>query len=151
MRFYNSIVCALIMISFVQSYGAQNPPFWDEAPGSFSEYPHQDGIIVIDPWNYMHRLGLYKIMLSATEPYFKEQGINNTGNVLWGLPLQHGWQFSSGRLVDVGPHLVAEHGCSSKPSSRELCMSPYNWWASMNYQLAVIPFLGAMKAGKILN
>ena len=52
----------------------------------------------IDPWQYEQRLGLYKTMILATQGYFKTWGYNNSGNILWGLPLQFGWQFTTKRL-----------------------------------------------------
>lgn len=117
------------------------PPGWQEAPGSFDDFPvgQIDGqtMTIIDPWVYLQRLGIFKLMVQRTQPYFKSWGYNNTGNLLWGLPLQFGWQKTSGRLRDM----AGNRDCSDQ------CVSPNSWWADMNYYLSVLPFLGALNAG----
>lgn len=50
-------------------------------------------------------------------------------NILWGLALQLGWQFSSGRLF-----------------TNTTTLSSKSWWADINYQLIIIPLLGASAA-----
>lgn len=124
------------------------PPKWNQAPSSVSDYPLKElnkGVkyYVIDPWKYTQRLGIYKIMIIKTEDYFKQWGFNNTGNLLWGLPLQFGWQMTSQRL-HVQAHPLAE---SFQDGSQEI--NPESWWADMNYYLSVIPFLGAVTAGVV--
>lgn len=47
-------------------------------------------------------------------------------NVLWGLALQFGWQRLTGRLLTTN-----------------ISLTPDSWWADMNYQLMIIPLLGA--------
>ncbi|KAJ7341917.1 hypothetical protein JRQ81_007823 [Phrynocephalus forsythii] len=118
------------------------PPLWESAPGTFEDYQRKGNAIVINPWNYRERLGLYKILLNASAKYFAGFGPNNGGNILWGLPLQHGWQFRTGRLADPIPVT----GCGHKDGDY-LCVSVQSWWACMNYYLAVIPFLGALDSG----
>lgn len=84
-------------------------------------------------------MGIFRLMVQYTQGYFNSWGYNNTGNLLWGLPLQFGWQMSSGRLSDMA---VGQGRCAES-----LCVSPNSWWADMNYYLSVLPFLGALKAG----
>jgi len=116
------------------------PPGWQDSPGSVGEFPvgEIDGQkkTIIDPWVYLQRMGIFKLMVQNTKPYFNSWGYNNTGNLLWGLPLQFGWQKSSGRLRNM----VDSLDCGS-------CVSPNSWWADMNYFLSVLPFLGALNAG----
>ncbi|OXB64477.1 hypothetical protein ASZ78_015961 [Callipepla squamata] len=69
------------------------PPLWDFAPENLQDFPVKDNKIVINPWNYRERLGVYKSLLKASAKYFTAFGSQNSGNILWGLPLQHGWQF----------------------------------------------------------
>ncbi|XP_068727384.1 protein LEG1 homolog [Montipora capricornis] len=115
----------------------QYPPGWQEAPDSFEEFPRGEinnkTKTIIDPWVYLQRIGIFKLMLIHTQRYFNSWGYNNTGSLLWGLPLQFGWQMSSGRL----------HSSSVCPD----CVSTSSWWADMNYYLSVLPFLGALEAG----
>lgn len=121
------------------------PPGWWDAPGSLDDFPvaEIDGktITMIDPWVYLQRMGIFKLMVQNTQGYFNSWGYNNTGNLLWGLPLQFGWQMSSGRLRDMA---VADN---QRCSSKSRCVSPNSWWADMNYYLSVLPFLGALNAG----
>ncbi|NXK52121.1 LEG1H protein, partial [Chauna torquata] len=117
------------------------PPLWDFVPESLLDFPVKDNKIVINPWNYQERLGMYKILLNSSAKYFTTFGSQNFGNILWGLPLQHGWQFRTGRLAD--PSSVTSCGYEDG----DLCISVRSWWSCMNYYLAVIPFLSAVEAG----
>ncbi|NXA60641.1 LEG1H protein, partial [Mohoua ochrocephala] len=118
------------------------PPLWDLAPENLLDFPVKDNKIVISAWNYRERLGVYKSLLNASAKYFGAFGPQNSGNILWGLPLQHGWQFRTGRLAD--PSGVTSCGYEN---GEHLCQSIRSWWSCMNYYLAIIPFLGAVEAG----
>ncbi|ETE61433.1 hypothetical protein L345_12818, partial [Ophiophagus hannah] len=118
------------------------PPLWHLVPENFEDYLIQNHKIVINVWNYLERLGMYKILLKYSAKYFSELGPNNLKNILWGLPLQHGWQYDSGRLADP----LNATGCGHKEGD-SLCISEFSWWACMNYYLAAIPFLGALDSG----
>ncbi|NXG75065.1 LEG1H protein, partial [Baryphthengus martii] len=118
------------------------PPLWDLAPENLLDFPVKDNKIVINPWNYLQRLGMYKILLNSSIKYFTTFGSQNFGNILWGLPLQHGWQFRTGRLADPS-HVTS---CGYEDGDL-LCISVRSWWSCMNYYLAAIPFLGAVEAG----
>ena len=128
----------------VSSQATHYPQGWRDAPGSLNEFPV--GVIqgktqtIIDPWNYLQRMGVFKLMVKHSEPFFNSWGYNNTGNLLWGLPLQFGWQKMSGRLRDMRSN-HGHVGCG------DYCVSPTSWWADMNYYLSVLPFLGALNSG----
>jgi len=119
------------------------PPGWWDAPSSLDDFPVEQidnkTMIIVNPWDYLQRMGIFKLMVQTTQGYFKSWGYNNTGNLLWGLPLQFGWQMTSGRLRDM----AETQGCNAKSH----CVSPNSWWADMNYYLSVLPFLGALNAG----
>ena len=126
------------------SRGAINtmwPSYWADAPGHLSHFPVVGGITVIDPWDYMERLAMYKILLAETRSVLAPYGRSNTGNVMWGLPKQLGWQFRTGRLG----HFGGEPG--NPAASQPYSISATSWWGVMNYYLAVIPFMGAIRAG----
>lgn len=72
------------------------PPLWHQAPGSIEDFPVHGNKIFISAWNYLERLGVYKILLNYSAKYFTTSGSNNVGNILWGLPLQLGWQYHTG-------------------------------------------------------
>ncbi|NXU38929.1 LEG1H protein, partial [Drymodes brunneopygia] len=118
------------------------PPLWELATENLLDFPVKDNKIVVNAWNYQERLGVYKTLLKASAKYFGPFGPQNSGNILWGLPLQHGWQFRTGRLAD--PSGVTSCGYEN---GELLCQSVRSWWSSMNYYLAIIPFLGAVEAG----
>ncbi|NXD76703.1 LEG1H protein, partial [Halcyon senegalensis] len=121
---------------------AAYPPLWDLAPENLLDFPVKDNKIVINAWDYQQRLGMYKILLNFSSKYFATFGSQNFGNILWGLPLQHGWQFHTGRLAD--PSNVTSCGYEDGDL---LCISVRSWWACMNYYLSALPFLGAVEAG----
>ncbi|NXM62755.1 LEG1H protein, partial [Illadopsis cleaveri] len=118
------------------------PPLWDLARENLLDFPVKDNKIVINAWNYQDRLGVYKSLLNASAKYFGAFGPQNSGNILWGLPLQHGWQYRTGRLSDRSGG--TSRGCENGDL---LCQSVRSWWSCMNYYLAIIPFLGAVEAG----
>ncbi|XP_065257635.1 protein LEG1 homolog [Emys orbicularis] len=118
------------------------PPLWHQAPGSIEDFPVHGNKTAISAWNYLERLGVYKILLNYSAKYFTTSGSNNVGNILWGLPLQLGWQYHTGRLADPSNVTTCGHG-----AGQHLCISVRSWWASVNYYLSIIPFLGAMEAG----
>ena len=142
------LVTWLLLIGFAVSSGVGDsnpyPPGWDAAASSLTDYPVREindvNQTVIDPWNYEQRLGILKVLVTTSSRYFAPWGFNNTGNLLWGLPLQLGWQWASGRLRDM-----TERASCGGP----LCVSPNSWWADMNYFLSVIPLLGALNAGAL--
>ncbi|KAJ8275089.1 hypothetical protein COCON_G00097140 [Conger conger] len=117
------------------------PILWDKAPGLTSELPSADGAVTINPWNYLERMSMYRLLISATEMYMTSMGPGTTGNAMWGFPLQLGWKLKSGRLVD--PTGATSCGKETDP----MCISPQSWWACVNYYLSVIPFLAAVETG----
>ncbi|XP_068026944.1 protein LEG1 homolog [Melanerpes formicivorus] len=118
------------------------PPLWERAPGSLMDFPVEANKILINAWNYLHRLGMYKTLINSSSKYFAASRSQNAGNILWGLPLQHGWQFRTGRLADPS----SATSCGYEDGDL-LCISVRSWWSCMNYYLAAIPFLGAVDAG----
>ncbi|CAF1359021.1 unnamed protein product [Adineta ricciae] len=135
------LALALIVPSLNGSNPSQRlPTFWDEAPSSILDYPiaanrsfKQNLTRLIDPWLYIDRLGLYKILILTTTPLMPFCSSSNVSNILFGLPSQFGWQFDSNRLFSNG--------------SRKI--STDSWWGAANYYLSVIPFLAAVDAGVI--
>ncbi|XP_066227882.1 protein LEG1 homolog [Saccopteryx leptura] len=136
--------CTLIGCFSVSSAEAPNLsdlvlPLWKESPEQFSDYRVEDGKYIINPWVFPERMGLYKILLSQTASYFEKFGPENEQNLLWGLPLQHGWQYNTGRLADPSQRT----DCGYESGDR-LCISVDSWWADMNYFLSALPFLAAI-------
>lgn len=102
MAFHSLWACLLIVSFFVSLAEASSlsdlfPPLWKESPGQFSDYSMENGKYIINPWVYPERLGMYKILLNQTASYFEKFSPENEQNILWGLPLQHGWQYTTGK------------------------------------------------------
>ncbi|KAG8510873.1 Protein LEG1, partial [Galemys pyrenaicus] len=117
------------------------PPQWKESPAQFSDYKVENGKYIIDPWIYFDRLGAYKILINNTSTFFERFAAGGEQNILWGLALQNGWQYISGRLAD--PKQITNCGYESN----HLCISVDSWWADLNYFLCVLPFLAAVDSG----
>ena len=90
------------------------------------------GRVEVDPWNYTHRLTLYKTLVYRVDHCLYDKDEEKFGNPVWGLPLQHGWQYFSGRLCTKDQQVRLEPTC---------------WWACANYFFSVYPYLGAVGAG----
>ncbi|XP_027258656.1 protein LEG1 homolog [Cricetulus griseus] len=138
-----------VLIGYLSAAVAENsnpsslyPPFWEDTSGEISGFALEDGKYIINPWVFTDRMGLYKILLSKTAPYFAKYGPENEQNLLWGLPMQFGWQYRTGRLVDP----TGRTTCGYKTFD-ELCVSVDSWWADVNYFLSVLPFLAAVDSG----
>ncbi|XP_059886409.1 protein LEG1 homolog [Delphinus delphis] len=147
MAFLPPWACALVGCISVSLAGAFSlsdlyPPLWNESPGQFSDYRVENGKYVIDPWVYSKRMGMYKILMNKTASYFEKFAPDNEQNFLWGLPLQHGWQYTTGRLVDPSRRT----DCGYEYGDR-LCISVDSWWADINYFLCALPFLAAVDSG----
>ncbi|UJR20383.1 hypothetical protein I4U23_023514 [Adineta vaga] len=140
-----NLLFLLTILLMILSLNASNinerlPTFWNEAPSSISDYPFasnyssvQTPLRIINPWLYIDRLGLYKILILTTTPLMPFCSSSNFSNILFGLPTQFGWQYDSNRLFSNGTKQI----------------STDSWWASANYYLSVIPFLAAVDVGII--
>ncbi|XP_053446582.1 protein LEG1 homolog [Nycticebus coucang] len=147
MAFLPSWVYVLVGCFSASSVGASNisdmePPLWKQSPGQFSDYCVENGKYLIDPWNFTERMGMYKILLNQTAKYFERFPPGNEQNILWGMPLQFGWQYRTGRLADP----TGRTDCGSTSGDR-LCVSVDSWWADLNYFLSSLPFLAAVDSG----
>uniref|UniRef100_K9IXD1 Putative secreted protein n=1 Tax=Desmodus rotundus TaxID=9430 RepID=K9IXD1_DESRO len=136
------IGCFSLSLAEAASLSDLYPPLWEESPGQFSGYKVENGKYIINPWIYPERMGMYKILLTQTARYFEKFAPENEKNVLWGLPLQHGWQYSTGRLADPSQKTDCGYG-----SGDPLCISVDSWWADINYFLCALPFFAAVDSG----
>ncbi|OCT80174.1 hypothetical protein XELAEV_18026989mg [Xenopus laevis] len=138
-------VCYVLCLNYADSkevVGDGFPPMWNSVPENLQHFKIQNSKVIINPWNYRERMGMYKILLNITAQYLDMKQPDNKQNMLWGLPLQLGWQFSTGRLAE--PLALSTSGHRNENQTR---ISDRSWWACVNYYLSVIPFLGAFDAG----
>lgn len=89
--------CFSVSLAEASNLSDLYPPLWEESPSQFSDYRVENGKHIINPWVYPDRIGAYRILLNKTASYFEKFAPENELNLLWGLPLQHGWQYSSGK------------------------------------------------------
>ncbi|XP_051020539.1 protein LEG1 homolog [Acomys russatus] len=134
--------CLSAAVAEDSNVSALYPPLWEESPEQISDYRLEDGKHIMDPWVITDRMGMYRILLKQTAPYFASYAPENEQNILWGLPLQFGWQYTTGRLAD--PTGMTDCGYEAGDT---LCVSVDSWWADVNYYLSVLPFLAAVDSG----
>ncbi|XP_066103892.1 protein LEG1 homolog [Saccopteryx bilineata] len=125
----------------VSSISDAYPPLWKDCPGQLRDYKVENGKYIINFWHYLERQGMYKVLLNETAKYFERFAPENEQNILWGLPVHHGWQYYTGRLADP----TQRTNCGHK--SDNLCISVDSWWADLNFYLSAMPFLAAVDSG----
>lgn len=91
------LCCVFASLAGVSNVSNDYLPLWSKIPSQFSDYSVENGKYIINPWNYLERMGMYKILLYKTAKYFEKFAPRNEQNILWGLPLQHGWQYHTGK------------------------------------------------------
>nr|XP_061806426.1 protein LEG1 homolog [Nerophis lumbriciformis] len=118
------------------------PIKWADSAAQLTDLPVENGILNPNPWNFVHRMGFYRLLIAATDPYMGSMGTGATESPLWGLPLQFGWMQTSGRLAD--PTGATTCGL---PTGDLTCISPQSWWGCVNHFVSVLPFLSAAQQG----
>ncbi|XP_054474453.1 liver-enriched gene 1, tandem duplicate 1 isoform X2 [Anoplopoma fimbria] len=118
------------------------PILWAQTAGQVTDLPIQDAVLTPDPWHFLHRMSLNRLMIAATDPFMGSMGTNATDSPLWGLPLQLGWMLTSGRLAD--PTGATTCGLQTGDT---MCVSTHSWWGCVNYFATVLPFLSAAQQG----
>lgn len=72
------------------------PILWAQTASQLTDLPNQNGVVTPNPWNYLHRLSMLRLLIAATDPYMSSMGTNATDSPVWGLPLQLAWMLTSG-------------------------------------------------------
>jgi len=133
------LVCAVSLTSSAVVTENGLPILWQKADSQLADLPT---VLTPNPWNYLHRMGLYRLLIDATDPFMGSMGTEDTDSPMWALPLQLGWELNSGRLVDP----TGGTNCGLKTGDT-MCISTQSWWACENYFVSVLPFLSAMQQG----
>ncbi|XP_061126491.1 protein LEG1 homolog [Syngnathus typhle] len=139
--------CLLLVLAASAAYSAVildngAPIMWSQTAAQMSDLPVQEGIVTPNPWNFLHRMSLYRLMIASTDSFMGSMGAGATESPLWGLPLQFGWMQTSGRLAD--PTGATTCGLASGDT---MCISPQSWWGCVNHFVSVLPFLSAAQQG----
>ncbi|XP_042359782.1 protein LEG1 homolog [Plectropomus leopardus] len=113
------------------------PLMWAQTSTQMTDLPSKDGVVTPNPWGFVNRMSLYRLMITATDPLLTCMGTNATDSPMWGLTLQLAWMKSSGRLADP----------TSASTGDTLLISPKSWWSCVNYFVSVLPFLSAAQQG----
>ncbi|XP_072218306.1 protein LEG1 homolog [Leuresthes tenuis] len=118
------------------------PILWAQTASQPTELPSQNGILTPDPWHFLNRMSLYRLLIAASDPFMGSMGTGPTESPLWGLPLQLGWMLTSGRLADP----TGATTCGLQTGD-PMCISTQSWWACVNYFTSALPFLSAAQQG----
>ncbi|KAG1939520.1 protein LEG1 [Pimephales promelas] len=136
-------VCAVVVLAVLSKAAVVTenglPILWEKAPSELAQLPTVDGVIQINPWDYLQRMALFKLLIKSTDPYMSSMGPGEKENPLWSLPLQLGWKLKSGRLTDPTPGSASTCGLES---SDPVCISPQSW-CQLPYVCASIPGRGS--------
>ncbi|CAG5928197.1 unnamed protein product [Menidia menidia] len=136
------LACAVALSSAAVILENGMPVLWAQTAGQVSELPISNGILTPDPWHFLNRMSLYRLMIAATDPLMGSMGMSSTLSPLWGLPLQLGWMLTSGRLAD--PTDATTCGLQTGDT---MCISTQSWWGCVNYFTSALPFLSAAQQG----
>lgn len=79
------------------------PVLWAQTAGQLTDLPIHNGVVMPNPWNYLHRMSMLRLLIGATDPFMGSMGTNATDSPLWGLPLQLAWMLTSGELCVIYP------------------------------------------------
>ncbi|XP_077408086.1 protein LEG1 homolog [Vanacampus margaritifer] len=142
-----SASCLLLALAASVAYSAVildngAPIMWAQTAAQVSDLPVQNDIVSPNPWNFLHRMSFYRLVIAATDPFMGSMGTGATESPLWGLPLQFGWMLTSGRLAD--PTGATTCGL---PTGDTMCISPLSWWGCVSHFTSVLPFLSAAQQG----
>lgn len=92
------LVCAVSLGSCAIILENGAPVLWAQTASDLTELPIQNGVVMPDPWNSLHRMSMLRLLIGVTDPYMGYMGTNATDSPLWGLPLQLAWMLTSGEL-----------------------------------------------------
>lgn len=92
------LACAVSLGSCGVALENGEPILWASSVSQLTDLPTQNGVVAPNPWNYLQRMGFYRLLIAATDPYMGSMGTNATDSPLWGLPLQLAWMITSGKL-----------------------------------------------------
>jgi len=136
------LACAVSLSSSTVILEDGKPILWAQTAGQLTDLPAENGVVTPDPWHYLQRMTLYRLLIGATDQYMGCMGTNATDSPIWGLTLQLGWMLASGRLGD--PTNTTTCGLETGDT---MCISTESWWSCVNYFVSALPFLSAAKQG----
>ncbi|XP_034556013.1 protein LEG1 homolog [Notolabrus celidotus] len=136
------LACAVSLSSSAVVLDNGLPMLWSQTASQPSELPIQNDVLMPNPWHFLNRMSLYRLLIAATDPLMGSMGTGVAESPFWGLPLQLAWMLTSGRLVDP----TGTTTCGMETGDT-MCISTESWWACENYFVSVLPFLSAAQNG----
>ncbi|XP_030638267.1 protein LEG1 homolog [Chanos chanos] len=146
MSYFRTVAAVALLVLLVEAGEVTEngyPIQWEKAPSDLSELPTADGVTVINPWDFRHRMAMYRVLLKETDQYMGSMGPGPKESPLWVFPMQLGWKLKTGRLAD--PTGASTCGHAEDP----ICISTKSWWSCVNYHVSALPFLAAVHTGII--
>lgn len=92
------LACAVSFGSCGDALENGKPILWESSASQLTDLPTQNGVVAPNPWDYLQRMGFYRLLITATDQFMGSMGTNATDSPLWGLPLQLAWMKTSGKL-----------------------------------------------------
>lgn len=92
------LACAVSLGSCAVILENGAPVLWAQTASQLTDLPVHNGVVMPNPWNYLHRMSMLRLLIGATDPFMGSMGTNATDSPLWGLPLQLAWMLTSGEL-----------------------------------------------------
>ncbi|XP_076021528.1 protein LEG1 homolog [Genypterus blacodes] len=137
------LACAASLATAAVVLENGTPILWAQTVDQLTGLPIQDGGVVSpNPWDYLHRMSLYRLLISATNPYMGSMGTDATANPVWGLTVQLGWFLTSGRFADP----TGTTTCGLQTGD-PMCISTESFSGCITYFVSVMSFLSATKQG----
>ncbi|KAM9783172.1 protein LEG1 homolog [Neosynchiropus ocellatus] len=136
------LACAVYLGSSAVIMQDGAPIMWLQTAGLVTDLPIQNGVSNPDPWNFLQRLSMYRLMIGATDSLMGSMGPSANENPMWGLPLQLVWMLTSGRLADP----TGATACGLQTGD-PMCISTSSWWGCVSYFVSAMPFLSAAQSG----
>ncbi|CAN9507733.1 unnamed protein product [Ophioblennius macclurei] len=114
------------------------PLIWPDTFQDVSRFPKQGNKVLVNPWRYLHRMSMNRLIIHGITPYTLSMGPNPTDGPAWGFPMQLNWLMNSGRLANP----TGKTSCEVE-NGEAACISPKSWWACQNYFISAVPFMSA--------
>ena len=72
------------------------PILWSHTPVQLADLTITDGVLTPDPWHFLQRMGFFRFIINATDPFMSSMGPGENQSPLWGMALRLGWLLTSG-------------------------------------------------------
>lgn len=90
------LACAVSLGSCAVILENEMPILWPQAASQLTDLPIHNGVVMPNPWNYLQRMSILRLLIGVTDPFMGSMGTNATDSPLWGLTLQLAWMMTSG-------------------------------------------------------